>query len=149
MFRLRLFRIRAFAAGVLASFLASLGRGGLMFILIIWLQGIWLPLHGYDFSVTPLWAGIAMLPLSCGFLVSGPLSGILSDRYGARPFATGGMIGTAVAFALFELLPIDFSYWVFGLLLFFTGLAMASFGSANRAAVMNSLPPADRGAGPA
>jgi MFS family permease len=147
MVRLRLFRIRPFAAGALATLLASLARGGLMFVLVIWLQGIWLPLHGYDFSVTPLKAGIAMVPLSCGFLVSGPLCGMLSDRYGARVFATGGMIGTAVAFALFEVLPTDFSYWVFGLLLFCTGLVMACFGSANRAAVMNSLPPADRGAG--
>ena len=95
MFRLQLFKIRAFTSGVLASFLAALSRGGLMFMLIIWLQGIWLPLHGYDFSVTPLWAGIAMLPLTLGFLIAGPVSGILSDRFGAGPFATGGMLGTA------------------------------------------------------
>src|SRR3984885_3172185 len=147
MFRIQLFKIRAFTAGVLASFLAALSRGGLMFMLIIWLQGIWLPLHGYDFARTPLWAGLAMLPLTAGFLISGPLSGILSDRFGARPFATGGMIGTAVAFVLLELLPVDFPYWLFALLLFFTGLVMASFGSPNRAAVMNSLPPEHRGAG--
>ena len=100
MFRLQLFKIRAFTAGVFASFLAALSRGGLMFMLIIWLQGIWLPLHGYDFARTPLWAGLAMLPLTAGFLIAGPLSGILSDRYGARPFATGGMIGAAVCFVL-------------------------------------------------
>ena len=147
MFRLQLFRIRAFTAGVLASFLAALSRGGLMFMLVIWLQGIWLPLHGYDFARTPLWAGIAMLPLTFGFLVSGPLTGILSDRYGARPFATGGMLGAAVSFGLLELLPVDFPYWVFGLLLFFTGLTMAAFGSPNRAGVMNSLPAEHRGAG--
>src|ERR1700735_4703016 len=147
MFRLQLFRIRAFTAGTLASFLSAVGRGGLMFMLIIWLQGIWLPLHGYDFARTPLWAGLAMLPLTAGFLISGPLSGILSDRFGARPFATGGMIGTAVAFVLLELLPVNFPYWLFALLLFFTGLVMASFGSPNRAAVMNSLPREHRGAG--
>ena len=130
-----------------ASFLAALSRGGLMFMLIIWLQGIWLPLHGYDFADTPLWAGLAMLPLTAGFLVAGPISGILSDRYGARPFATGGMIGTAVVFVLLELLPIDFPYWLFAVLLFFTGLTMALFGSPNRAGVMNSLPPEHRGAG--
>ena len=113
MFRLQLFKIRAFTSGVLASFLAALSRGGLMFMLIIWLQGIWLPLHGYAFSVTPLWAGIAMLPLTAGFLMAGPMSGILSDRFGARPFATGGMLGAAVCFALLELLPVDFPYWVF------------------------------------
>jgi MFS family permease len=122
MFRIQLFKIRAFTAGVLASFLAALSRGGLMFMLIIWLQGIWLPLHGYDFAQTPLWAGLAMLPLTAGFLISGPLSGILSDRFGARPFATGGMIGTAVAFVLLELLPVNFPYWLFAVLLFFTGL---------------------------
>ena len=147
MFRLQLFKIRAFTAGVLASFLAALSRGGLMFMLIIWLQGIWLPLHGYDFARTPLWAGLAMLPLTVGFLFAAPFSGILSDRYGARPFATGGMIGTAVAFVLLELLPIDFPYWVFALILFGTGLSMSSFGAPNRAGVMNSLPAEHRGAG--
>ena len=147
MFRLQLFRIRAFTSGVLASFLAALARGGLMFMMIIWLQGIWLPLHGYSFSVTPLWAGIAMLPLTLGFLIAGPISGILSDRFGPRPFATGGMLGTALCFALLELLPVDFPYWVFGVLILATGMSMAAFGSPNRAGVMNSLPPQHRGAG--
>jgi MFS family permease len=147
MFRLPLFRIRAFTGGVLASFLAAVGRGGLMFMLIIWLQGIWLPLHGYDFARTPLWAGIYMLPLTAGFLIAGPLSGILTDRFGARPFATGGMAGSAAAFVALELLPIDFPYWAFGLLLLFMGLTMGAFGSPNRAGVMNSLPAEHRGAG--
>ena len=147
MFRLQLFENRAFTGGVMASFLAALSRGGLMFMLIIWLQGIWLPLHGYSFAQTPLWAGIAMLPLTAGMLISGPLSGILSDRFGPRPFATGGMLATAVCLALLEFLPIDFTYWVFALILFLTGMAMASFGSPNRAGVMNSLPPEHRGAG--
>jgi MFS family permease len=147
MFRLRLFRIRAFSAGVTASLLAATSRGGLMFMLIIWLQGIWLPLHGYTFSRTPLRAGIAILPLTAGFLIAGPLSGILSDHLGARPFATGGMIGTVVGFALMELLPVDFPYWVFALLLTFIGLSMACFGSPNRAGVMNSLPAEYRGVG--
>jgi MFS family permease len=124
-----------------------LSRGGLMFMLIIWLQGIWLPLHGYSFARTPLWAGIAILPLTAGLLIAGPVSGILSDRFGARPFASGGTIGAAVAFALLELLPVDFPYWVFAILLFGMGLAMACFGSPNRAAIMNSLPPGDRGVG--
>jgi len=147
MFRLRLFRIRAFTTGVLAGFLAALGRGGLMFMLIIWLQGIWLPLHGYAFGVTPLWAGIFMLPMTAGFILAGPVSGTLSDRLGPRWFTVGGMAISGVAFLLLELLPIDFSYWVFGVLLFVMGLSMGSFSSPNRAAVMNSLPAQDRGAG--
>ncbi len=147
MFRLQLFKIRAFTAGVFASFLGALGRGGLMFMLIIWLQGIWLPRHGYAFEVTPLWAGIFIIPLTAGFMIAGPLSGILSDRYGPRPFATFGMLGTAVCFALFELVPINFSYPTFGVLLFATGVCMSSFGSSNRTGVMNSLPAQDRGAG--
>jgi MFS family permease len=147
MFRLQLFKIRAFSAGVFASFLGALGRGGLMFMLIIWLQGIWLPLHGYTFAVTPLWAGISLIPLTTGFLIGGPLSGILSDHYGSRPFATGAMLGSAVAFFLLEQLPVDFSYAVFAVLLFFTGLVMSAFGASNRTGVMNSLPAADRGAG--
>jgi MFS family permease len=147
MFRLQLFKIRAFTSGVFASFLAALSRGGLMFMLVIWLQGIWLPLHGYDFARTPLWAGIAMIPLTLGLLIAGPVTGILSDRYGARPFATGGMIGAGISFGLLELLPIDFSYIVFGPLLFLLGLTMAAFGSPNRTGVMNSLPAEHRGAG--
>jgi MFS family permease len=147
MFRLQLFRIWPFTAGVLASFLAALARGGLMFTLIIWLQGIWLPRHGVNFADTPLRAGLAMLPLTAGLFVAGPLSGVLSDRFGARPFATGGMIGTAIGFAALEAMPIDFSYPVFAVLLFFLGMTMASFGSPNRAAVMNALPPRHRGAG--
>jgi MFS family permease len=147
MFRLQLFKIRAFTAGILASFLAALSRGGLMFMLIIWLQGIWLPLHGYDFARTPLWAGLAMLPLTAGFLIAGPLSGYLSDRFGARPFATGGMIGVAICFALLQFLPINFPYMLFAGVLLLTGLTMSMFGSPNRAAIMSSLPPEHRGAG--
>ena len=147
MFRLPLFRIRAFTFGTLSTFLSALGRGGLMFMLIIWLQGIWLPLHGYSFEETPLWAGIYMLPLTIGFLVAGPLSGALSDRFGARPFATGGMLGAALTFVLLELLPIDFPYWAFAGILLLNGLSMGCFASPNRAAVMNSLPIGDRGAG--
>jgi MFS family permease len=147
MFRLGLFRIRAFTAGSIASLLASLGRGGLMFMLIIWLQGIWLPLHGYSFSETPLWAGIYMLPLTVGFLVAGPASGWLSDRFGARPFATGGMLLAALAFFLLELLPVDFQYWMFAALLLLIGLAMGLFASPNQTGIMNSLPPHRRGVG--
>lgn len=147
MFRLPLFRIRPFTAGVLSSFLSAVARGGLMFMLIIWLQGIWLPRHGYSFSRTPLWAGIYMLPLTAGFLLAGPISGVLSDRFGSRPFATGGMIGSAVGFVLLEVLPINFSYGLFALVLALMGLSMGAFASPNRAGVMNSLPPGDRGAG--
>jgi MFS family permease len=147
MFRLPLFKIRAFTFGTLSTFLSAVARGGLMFMLIIWLQGIWLPQHGYDFARTPLYAGIYMLPLTFGMLLSGPTSGYLSDRFGARGFATGGMIGAAISFGLLTLLPTDFSYPVFGLILFFNGVSMGMFASPNRAAVMNSLPPADRGAG--
>ncbi|MEO6880616.1 MAG: MFS transporter [Mycobacteriaceae bacterium] len=147
MFQLSLFRIRAFTAGNVASLLSALGRGGLMFILIIWLQGIWLPLHGYDFAQTPLWAGIYMLPLTIGFLAAAPISGILSDRYGARPFATGGMIVAAGSFALFLLLPVDFSYVWFALILLVNGVGMGLFASPNRAGIMNSLPAGQRGVG--
>ena len=147
MFRLQLFRIRAFTFGTLSTFLSAVARGGLLFMLIIWLQGIWLPQHGYDFTQTPLWAGIYMLPLTIGMLVAGPTSGYLSDRFGARWFATGGMLGAAASFGLLLLLPTDFSYPVFALVLALNGISMGMFASPNRAAVMNSLPPSDRGAG--
>jgi MFS family permease len=147
MFSLGLFRIRAFTAGNLAALLAAIGRGGLQFILIIWLQGIWLPEHGYDFSETPLWAGIFLLPLIAGFLLAGPISGFLSDRYGARPFATGGMVIVAVSFVLLIALPVDFSYAVFAPILLLNGIGTGLFSSPNRAGVMNSLPPTQRGVG--
>ncbi len=147
MFDLRLFRIRPFTAGNMASLLSGLGRGGLMFTLIIWLQGIYLPIHGYGFSQTPLWAGIAMLPLTIGFLIAGPVSGWLSDRFGARPFATGGMVLAAASFVLLELLPIDFAYWEFAVILLLNGIGMGLFASPNRAGIMNSLPPERRGVG--
>jgi MFS family permease len=147
MFRLELFGIRAFAAGNSASGLASLARGGLMFMLIIWLQGVWLPLHGYSFSQTPLWAGIYMLPLTIGFLIAGPISGILADRYGARPFATGGLLLVAVTFILLQALPVDFSYGVFAMVIFLNSVGMGLFIAPNQTGVMNSLPANQRGAG--
>jgi MFS family permease len=147
MLDLRLFRLRAFVAGNIASLLGAIGRGGLQFMLVIWLQGIWLPLHGYNFSNTPLVAGIAMLPLLAGFLVAGPVSGLLSDRYGPRPFAVSGPILAAVSLALLSALPVDFPYVWFGVLLFVFGIGNGMFASPNRAAIMNSLPPWRRGIG--
>jgi len=147
MFRLSLFRIRAFTAGNVASFLASLSRGGLMFMLIVWLQGIWLPLHGYSFSQTPLWAGIYMIPLTIGLLLAAPLSGMLADRYGARPFATGGLVIAASSFILLSTLPVDFSYGAFGFLIFLNSVGMGMFVAPNQTGIMNSLPADQRGAG--
>jgi MFS family permease len=147
MFRLTLFRIRAFTAGNVASALASLSRGGLMFMLIIWLQGIWLPLHGYSFSSTPLWAGIYMVPLTVGFLAAGPLAGHLADKYGARPFASGGLLLVAVTFLLLQALPVDFGYPSFAALLFFNSVGMGLFIAPNQTGIMNSLPANQRGAG--
>jgi MFS family permease len=147
MFKLSLFRIRAFSAGNVASFLASLSRGGLMFMLIIWLQGIWLPLHGYSFSETPLWAGIYMIPLTVGLLAAAPLSGMLADRYGARPFATGGLVLAALTFILLSLLPVNFSYVGFAALIFFNSVGMGMFIAPNQTGIMNSLPANQRGAG--
>ena len=147
MFRMPLFRIPAFAAGNLAALLAALARGGLMFILIIWLQGIWLPLHGYSFASTPLWAGIYLLPLTAGFLVAGPVAGALSDRYGSRTFATAGVLISAATFGGMQLLPADFSYPAFAALLFIYGLSSGLFASPNQAGIMNSLPPRQRGVG--
>lgn len=147
LFRLSLFRLRAFTAGNIASLLTALGRGGLQFMLIIWLQGIWLPLHGYSFEKTPLWAGIYMIPLTVGFLLSAPLSGWLSDRLGARPFTVGGALLTAVSFLALMTLPTDFHYWIFALLLLVNGVGSGLFASPNRAEIMNAVPAESRGAG--
>jgi MFS family permease len=146
MFRMSLFKIRAFAAGNAASLMGAIARGGLQFMLVIWLAGIWLPLHGYNFIVTPLWAGIYMLPLTAGFLIAGPISGVLSDRYGPRPFATAGLLLGACAFTGLMLLPVNFSYWIFALIIFCNGLGSGLFASPNTSAIMSSVPAWHRGA---
>jgi MFS family permease len=146
MFNLALFRIRAFAAGSVAALLVAVARGGLQFMLIIWLQGIWLPLHGYRFEDTPLWAGIFLLPLTAGFLVAGPICGHLSDRYGARKFATGGLGLVAFSFVGLLSLPVDFDYLAFAALLFVNGIGQGMFSAPNTSAIMSSVPAEHRGA---
>ncbi|HBF39496.1 MAG TPA: MFS transporter [Firmicutes bacterium] len=146
MFQLGLFRIRAFSFGNLSLFLSSIARGGLQFMLIIWLQGIWLPLHGYSFESTPLWAGIYMLPMMLGFFMMGPLCGWLSDRFGARAFATGGMILSVIGFVLLTFLPANFGYGPFVFILLILGFGMGMFAAPNTTAIMNSVPPESRGA---
>jgi MFS family permease len=146
MFDLRLLRIRAFAAGNVATLMASVARGGLQFMLILWLQGIWLVLHGYNYAETPLWSGIYLLPLTFGFVLFGPLSGKLSDRHGARAFASGGLLVSALAFGGLLLVPTNFNYTAFAILIFVAGAGMGLFSAPNAAAIMNSVPREQRGA---
>jgi len=145
MFNLRLFKIRAFSTGSAAGFLAAISRGGLQFMLIIWLQGIWLPLHGYAYSATPLWAGIYLLPLTAGFLFAGPISGFLSDRHGARILSTSGLLVFGASFVGLLLVPTNFPYLIFAVLVFLNGLGGSMFSAPNSAAIMNSVPPDERG----
>jgi len=146
LFRMSLFKIRAFAWGNIASLMLALGRGGMQFMLIIWLQGIWLPLHGYSYSQTPLWAGIYLLPLTLGFLLSAPLSGILSDRFGAKAFTIGGSLLTAAMFLALVFVPVNFPYWEFAIVVGLNGFGTGLFVSPNRAEMMNSVPANQRGA---
>jgi MFS family permease len=145
LFELSLFRIRAFTAGNLAGFAVSVARGGLQFMLIIWLQGIWLPLHGYNYTDTPLWAGIYLLPLTAGILIAGPISGLLSDRFGARGFATAGMVVFAASFVGLMLLPVDFAYWAFAMLIAANGIGAGMFAAPNSSSIMSSVPARQRG----
>jgi EmrB/QacA subfamily drug resistance transporter len=145
MFRLELFKIRIFSAANLAGLLGAMARGGVMIMLIILLQGIWLPLHGYSFEVTPFWAGIFMIPLSIGTAITGPLSGWLSDKHGARLFATLGMIIIGITFIAFTFLPSNFDYLPFAAILFVMGIGNGVFFSPNTASIMNSVPPEHRG----
>jgi MFS family permease len=145
MISMALFRIRAFTCGNLASLAISIGRGGMQFILVIWLQGIWLPLHGYDYTDTPLWAGIFLLPLTAGFLVAGPISGYLSDRIGSRGLATGGALLFGATFIGLIFVPINFSYWIFAVLIALNGVATGMFASPNSSSIMGSVPSAQRG----
>ncbi|HEY0260760.1 MAG TPA: MFS transporter [Lacisediminihabitans sp.] len=145
MFEMRLFKIRAFALANLSGLLAAIGRGGMQFMLIIWLQGIWLPLHGYSYESTPLWAGIYLLPITIGFLIAGPISGALSDRFGARAFASVGLLLVTGAFLLLLIIPVNFEYWQFGLITLMSGIGSGLFSSPNRTAIMNSVPANQRG----
>ncbi|MGJ0118772.1 MFS transporter [Williamsia sp. MIQD14] len=147
LFNLSLFRNHSFLYGNIANLMASIGRGGLQFILIIWLQGIWLPQHGYDYTRTPLWAGIYMVPMTIGFLLSAPVSGYLSDKVGTKWFTTTGLFVTAATFFALIVIPVDFSYWAFAVILLINGIGMGLFSSPNRAEVMNSLPANARGSG--
>jgi MFS family permease len=146
LFRISLFRIRAFTFGNLASLLTAMSRGGMQFMLIIWLQGIWLPLHGYSYSQTPLWAGIYLVPMTLAVLVSAPLAGLLSDRMGAKLFTVGGPLLSAVAFLVLIYLPVNFSYWAFALLIALNGFGAGLFSAPNRAEMMNAVPADARGA---
>ncbi|SEH50323.1 Major Facilitator Superfamily protein [Mycolicibacterium rutilum] len=146
MVNIRLFRSASFGMGNLAGLMSSVGRGGLQFMLIIWLQGIWLPLHGYSFESTPLWAGIYLLPMTFGFLASAPLAGSLADRFGARAFTVGGMLLMGLTFIALVMIPVDFNYWVFAVLVFLNGLGGGIFTAPNTAAIMSSVPAAERGA---
>jgi MFS family permease len=145
MVNVRLFRSTSFGMGNLAGLMSSVGRGGLQFMLIIWLQGIWLPLRGFDFESTPLWAAIYMLPITVGFLIAGPLAGSLSDRFGARPFTVAGMLLMGASFVALVMIPVDFNYWVFAVLIFLNGFGGGIFTAPNTAAIMSSVPPAERG----
>jgi MFS family permease len=146
MFRLTLFKIREFTAGNVAGLLVSIARGGIQFMLIIWLQGIWLPLHGYTYDQTPLWAGIFILPMTAGFLIAGPTSGILSDRFGSRGIATAGMAVFASSFIGLMFLPVNFPYWAFALFIALNGIGSGMFASPNSSSIMGSVPASDRGA---
>src|SRR6516165_10410939 len=146
LFRISLFRIRAFTAGNIASLSMAMGRGGMQFMLIIWLQGIWLPLHGYGYSQTPLWAGIYLVPLTLGFLLAAPLSGILSDRFGAKPFTVGGALLTGATFLMLIFIPVNFAYWEFAIVIALNGFGSGLFFSPNWAEMMNSVPSDRRGA---
>jgi MFS family permease len=146
LFKISLFRIRAFAFGNIANLMLSMGRGGMQFMLIIWLQGIWLPLHGYSYSQTPLWAGIYLVPLTIGFLLSAPLAGVLSDKFGAKAFTVGGALLTAATFLILVFLPVNFTYWQFAVIIVLNGFGTGLFAPPNRAELMNSVPANQRGA---
>ena len=146
MFDLALFRIRNFLFGSVAAFLFSLARGGLQFMLVIWLQGIWLPLHGVAYADTPLQAGIDVMPLMFGFVLCAPVAGLLSDRYGARALATGGILVAALAAGLLMTLPANFNLGLFAAYLALMGAGMGFFGAPNTSQIMGSVPAEHRGA---
>ncbi len=144
MFNLSLFKIRPFAFGNFSLLFSGLGRGAVMFLVIIWLQGIYLPLHGFSYSETPFWAGIYMLPMLLGMVIFGPIGGALTDIYGARIFATVGMAITTISLFLLTLLPYNFNLLEFEIILFLIGVGGGLFASPNTTAIMNAISSKDR-----
>jgi MFS family permease len=145
MFRLELFRNRAFTAGNFAGLLAAIGRGGVQLMLIILLQGIWLPLHGYSYQSTPFWSGLYITPMLIGFVIMGPISGRISDKRGAKALATMGMVITAAGFIALSFIPFNFSFYEFAAIIFIMGLGGGMFAAPNTAAIMNASPAEHRG----
>jgi EmrB/QacA subfamily drug resistance transporter len=147
LFNLSLFKIRPFAFGNLSLLFNSLARGAVSFLVTIWLQGIYLPLHGYSYTETPFWAGVYMLPMMLGMVSIAPLSGHLTDKYGARIFATTGMAIVGISLYLLTLLPYNFNLLEFELIIFINGLGNGLFASPNTTSIMNSISSKDRGTG--
>jgi MFS family permease len=144
MFSMDLFKNRGFSAGNLAAFVASLSRGGVMLMLVILLQAVWLPLHGFSYQDTPFWAGIYIIPMSLGFVSAGPVSGWLSDKKGARGLATGGMCLLCVVFLILSTLPYNFTYPEFAASIFLMGIGFGMFSSPNVSSIMGTVPPERR-----
>ncbi len=147
LFNLKLFKIRQFTVGSVAQFVVSITYGGLQLIFIIWLQGVWLPLHGYTFEQTPLWSAIYLIPLLVGYMIFGVTSGALTHRLSPRAVTTGAMLVLTGAFLVLQTFPANFNYTPFAVVLFVIGACFGTFSAPNTTSIMNSLPPQYRGVG--
>ncbi|BFH73809.1 MFS transporter [Sulfurisphaera javensis] len=145
MFRIELFKVRAFTMASLSILFAQIAFGGLQLMLVLLLQAIWLPLHGIPYSQAPFWAGIDLLPLLAGFGIMGSIAGRLSDKYGARELATIGLVILGSGLISLTFLPYDFNYLIFAIIIFIMGIGNGLFVSPNMAALINAAPPQHRG----
>jgi EmrB/QacA subfamily drug resistance transporter len=133
---LSLFRIRAFASGMAANLLASMARGGLSLVLVFYFQGVLL--------LSAFTAGLQLIPFSVAFVTLGPLSGYLSDRFGSRGLATGGVLVVSAALFWFGLFPFGTFYQMLPPMIL-AGAGGGMFVAPNIASIMNATPAPRRG----
>jgi MFS family permease len=134
---LDLFRNRLFSFAVTANFLNGLARGGVLFVLIFFLQGP----YGKD----PLTAGLMLIPFGLAFMAFGPISGTLSDHYGSRLLASLGLAISAAALLALAFVTATTPYWLLAVLMAFLGMGSGLFASPNTNAIMSTVGPERRG----
>ena len=138
MFNMSLFKVKAFSYGSFALLLNALANGAVTIVLVFYLQGP-------TMRLTPLVAGIFLVPMSASLAIIGPISGFLSDRYGQRFFAVLGLVTSIIGFALLSLIGYTISFTQLLVPLVFVGVGMGFFASPNRSGIMSGSPPRYRG----
>jgi EmrB/QacA subfamily drug resistance transporter len=132
-----LFHEKLFAYACVVNAINGLARGAVLFVLIFFLQG--------PYGLDPLWAGIMMAPFGAAFMLVGPISGYLSDKYGSRGLATAGLLISSIGLLGLSTITSSTPYWLLALYQALMGGGSGLFASPNTNAIMSSVVPEKRG----